>query len=261
MIRSLWTAASGMAAQKLNMDVIANNLANVNTSGFKKSRSDFVDLLYQNLRAPGAETSDGGEIPTGIQIGMGTKPVSVQKIFTQGDYTRTGNELDVAIEGKGFFKIISNGEELYTRGGSFKLDSEGYIVTSDGDRLDPEFSIPAETANLTIDAGGTLVAMAADGSTELATAQLTLHTFPNPAGLLSIGGNKFRTTGSSGDPIEGNPGVDGMGTLAQGYLEMSNVDVVEEMVNMIAGQRAYEISSKSIKAADEMMQMANNIKR
>jgi flagellar basal-body rod protein FlgG len=261
MIRSLWTAASGMAAQKLNMDVIANNLANVNTSGFKKSRADFEDLLYQNLKSPGADTSSGGQIPTGIQVGMGTRPVSVQKIFSQGDYVQTENQLDLAIEGKGFFKILSNGEEMYMRSGAFKLDSEGYLVTSQGDRLQPEITIPSNTVNFTVDPGGSLVALAADGQTVTASGQLTLYSFSNPSGLLSIGGNKFRTTASSGDPVEGNPGVDGMGTVAQGYLEMSNVDVVEEMVNMISGQRAYEIASKSIKAADEMMQMANNIKR
>jgi flagellar basal-body rod protein FlgG len=249
-----------MAAQKLTMDVIANNLANVNTSGFKKSRADFEDLLYQNLRAPGAATADGGEIPTGIQVGMGAKPVAVQKVFSQGDYVQTNNELDIAIEGKGFFKILSNGEEVYMRSGAFKMDSEGYICTSDGDRLQPEFSIPPETVTFSIDSGGNMVAMGPDGI-EVATAQVTLHSFLNPSGLLSIGGNRFLTSQASGDPVEGNPGVDGMGTLAQGYLEMSNVDVVEEMVSMIAGQRAYEASSKTIKAADEMLQMANNIRR
>jgi flagellar basal-body rod protein FlgG len=249
-----------MAAQKLNMDVIANNLANVNTVGFKKSRADFVDLLYQNLRSPGAATSSGGEVPTGIQVGMGTKPVSVQKILSQGDYVQTKNDLDFAIEGEGFFKILSNGEELYMRAGAFKMDSEGYIVTSEGERLQPEFSIPQETVNFTVDPGGNMVALGPDG-TELASAQLTLHSFPNPAGLLSVGGNRFRPSDASGDPVEGNPGLDGMGTISQGYLEMSNVDVVEEMVNMIVGQRAYEVASKSIKAADEMLQMANNIKR
>jgi len=249
MIRSLWTAASGMAAQKLNMDVIANNLANVNTSGFKKSRADFEDLLYQNLKSPGADTSSGGEIPTGIQVGMGTRPVSVQKVFSQGDYVQTKNDLDIAIEGKGFFKILSNGEEMYMRSGSFKTDSEGYIVTSNGDRLQPEFSIPSNTVTFTIDAGGHMEGLADDGQTVTASTQLTIHSFTNPAGLLSIGGNKFRNTDASGDAVEGNPGVDGMGTVAQGYLEMSNVDVVEEMVNMIAGQRAYEIASKSIKAS------------
>jgi flagellar basal-body rod protein FlgG len=249
-----------MAAQRLNMDVIANNLANVNTGGFKKSRADFEDLLYQNMRAPGAATASGGEVPTGIQIGMGTKPVSVQKIFTQGDYAETKNELDLAIEGKGFFKILSTGEEVYMRSGAFKVDSEGYICTSNGDRLQPEFAIPPDTTSFTVDSGGNMVCLGPDGS-QLASSQLSLHSFPNPSGLLSIGGNRFLPTQASGDPVEGNPGVDGMGTIAQGYLEMSNVDVVEEMVNMIAGQRAYEVSSKSIKAADEMLQMANNIRR
>lgn len=260
MIRSLWTAASGMAAQKLNLDVIANNLANVNTAGFKKSRSDFQDLLYQNLRSPGAATAGGGQVPTGIQIGMGTRPVSVQKVFSQGDYVQTKNDLDMAIEGKGFFKVLSNGDEVYMRSGAFKVDSEGYICTSDGDRLQPEFAIPSGTANITIDSGGNIVAMGADG-TELGSTQLTLYSFANPSGLLSIGGNRYIPSAASGDPVEGTPGVDGMGTIAQGYLEMSNVDVVEEMVNMITGQRAYEICSKSIKAADEMMQLTNNIRR
>lgn len=259
MIRSLWTAASGMAAQDLNMDVIANNLANVNTAGFKKSRADFEDLLYQNMKAPGAETSSGGEIPTGIQIGMGTRPASVQKIFTQGNYTQTGNKLDLAIEGNGFFKVLSNGEEVYMRSGDFKLDSEGYLVTPDGDRLQPEFSVPSNAASVTIGSGGKIDAIEADGSTVAASGQINLYTFTNPSGLLSLGGNKFLPTAASGDPIEGNPGVDGMGTIAQGYLEMSNVDVVQEMVNMIASQRAYEVSSKSIKSADEMMQMADNL--
>jgi flagellar basal-body rod protein FlgG len=260
MLRSLWTAASGMSAQKLNMDIIANNLANVNTSGFKKSRADFEDLLYQNLKSPGAETSSGGQIPTGIQVGMGTRPVSVQKIFSQGDYEQTNSDYDIAIEGKGFFKILSNGEEMYVRSGSFKLDSEGYLVTSNGDRLQPEISIPSNTSTFSIDAGGNMVGLASDGATVTASGQLTLYSFTNPSGLLSVGSNKFRTTAASGDPVEGNPGVDGMGTVSQGYLEMSNVDVVEEMVNMISSQRAYEIASKSIKAADDMMQIANNIR-
>jgi flagellar basal-body rod protein FlgG len=192
---------------------------------------------------------------------MGTRPVSVQKIFSQGDYVQTGNQLDLAIEGKGFFKILSNGEEMYMRSGAFKMDSEGYLVTSQGDRLQPELAVPSNTVNFTIDPGGSIVGIASDGQTVTTSGQLTLYSFSNPSGLLTIGGNRFRNTAASGDPVEGNPGVDGMGTVAQGFLEMSNVDVVEEMVNMISGQRAYEIASKSIKAADEMMQMANNIKR
>lgn len=260
MLRSLWTAASGMAAQKAKMDVIANNLANVNTSGFKKSRIDFEDLLYQNLKSPGAETSSGGKIPTGIQVGMGTREVSTQKIYTQGDYESTGNPNDLAIEGNGFFKIISNGSEYYTRSGSFKRDSEGYLVTSNGDKLQPEIAIPSNTSSVTIDSGGNLTGLASDGSTVTVTGKLTLYNFANPAGLLSMGGNKLSKTDASGEPIEGTPGVDGLGTISQGYLESSNVDVVEEMVNMIASQRAYEIASKSIKAADDMMQVANNIR-
>jgi flagellar basal-body rod protein FlgG len=260
MLRSLWTAASGMSAQKLNMDIIANNLANVNTSGFKKSRADFEDLLYQNLKSPGADTSSGGKIPTGIQVGMGTRPVSVQKMFSQGDYTQTNNQNDLAIEGSGFFKILNNGTEYYTRSGSFKRDSEGYLVTSNGDRLQPEISIPSNTASVTIDSGGNLTGLASDGSTVTVNGKLTLYNFVNPAGLLSVGGNKFSKTSASGEPVEGTPGVDGLGTVSQGYLEMSNVDVVEEMVNMISSQRAYEVASKSIKAADDMMQIANNIR-
>ena len=260
MLRSLWTAASGMGAQKLKIDVIANNLANVSTAGFKKSRTDFADLLYQNMRSPGASTASGAEVPTGIQIGMGTRPVSVQKVFSQGDYIQTGNEFDLAIEGKGFFKVISSDQEVYIRSGNFKIDSEGYICTPDGDRLQPEFSIPSDAVHFTVQADGKMAAVAADGS-ELASAQLTLYSFPNPAGLLSLGGNKFIPSEASGDPIEAEPGVDGMGTIAQGYLEMSNVDVVEEMVNMITSQRAYEASSKSIKTSDEMLQMANNLVR
>jgi flagellar basal-body rod protein FlgG len=261
MIRSLWTAASGMSAQKLNMDVIAQNLANVNTSGFKKSRADFEDLLYQNMKSPGADTSSGGQIPTGIQIGMGTRPVSVQKIFSQGDFQQTGNQTDMAIEGNGFFKVISNGEEVYTRAGSFKLDNEGYLVTSQGDRLQPEMAIPSTAVTFTIDKGGTLAAMEEDGNTVVATGQITIYNFVNPSGLKSLGGNNYSPTPASGEAVEGNPGTDGLGTIVQGSLEISNVDVVEEMVNMIACQRAYEISSKSIKSADDMMQMANNIKR
>ena len=260
MLRSLWTAASGMSAQKLNMDIIANNLANVNTSGFKKSRADFEDLLYQNLKSPGAETSSGGQIPTGIQIGMGTRNVSVQKIFTQGDYQQTNSEYDLAIEGKGFFKVLSNGDEVYIRSGSFKLDSEGYLVTSNGDRLQPEISIPSNTATFTVSSDGNMVGLASDGQTVTVSGQLSIYSFTNPSGLLSIGGNKYRVTEASGDPVEGTPGVDGLGTISQGYLEMSNVDVVEEMVNMISSQRAYEVASKSIQAADDMMRIANNIR-
>ncbi|MBW1666476.1 MAG: flagellar basal-body rod protein FlgG [Deltaproteobacteria bacterium] len=260
MLRGLWSAASGMAAQKLTIDVISNNLANVNTVGFKKSRSDFQDLMYQTLKQAGSVTESGAQIPTGIQIGMGTMPVGVQKMFTQGDFKQTENELDLAIEGKGFFKVLSNGEEFYTRAGNFKLDSDGNICTPNGDRLQPEMTVPQGTVSINIDKTGTVTVFDSSGTgTSLGT--IEIYTFPNPSGLFSLGHNLYRPTDASGDPISGTAGSDGVGTIAQGFLEMSNVDVVEEMVSMIMAQRAYEINSKAIQTADSMMQMANNVKR
>jgi flagellar basal-body rod protein FlgG len=260
MLRGLWSAATGMAAQKMTIDVIANNLANVNTAGFKKSRCDFQDLMYQTMSQAGSTTATGGQIPSGIQCGMGSMPVSVQKIFLQGDFTETKNELDVAIEGKGFFKVISNDEEVYTRAGNFKLDTDGNIVTPGGDKLQPEMSIPADTVSVHIDKYGTVTVFdPAEQGTSLG--QVELYGFPNPAGLYSMGHNLYRVTDASGEAISGTPGSEGFGTLAQGFLEMSNVDVVAEMVSMIMAQRAYEINSKAIQTADNMMQLANNIKR
>ncbi len=260
MMRALWSGASGMNSMQLNLDVVANNLANVNTTGFKRSRADFEDLLYQIVRMPGTERADGTQVPTGMEIGMGSKPAAVEKIFTQGDYENTGNELDWAIEGKGFFKVVSNGEELYTRAGAFKLDRDGFIVTSEGDRLQPEFSVPQGTVKIDIDPYGLLVASDKDGNA-LAQVQLTIYNFPNPAGLSSIGRNLYRPTQASGDPIEGNPGTEDFGTIAQGFLEQSNVDVVKEMVTMITTQRAYEFNSKAVQTADDMLQVASNLKR
>ena len=261
MLKGLWTAATGMAAQQLNVDIIANNLANVNTAGFKRSRSDFQDLMYQTLRLPGAMTAAGTQVPTGIQVGMGSKPMGVQKLFSQGDYKQTGNELDLAIEGKGFFKVLSNDEEVYTRAGNFKIDSEGYICTPSGDRLQPEITIDPTAVTISIDSGGRLVVWGPDTETPLAEEDISLYSFPNPAGLYSMGRNLYRPTAASGEATEGTPGLDGLGTISQGYLEMSNVNVVEEMVGMIIAQRAYEVNSKAIQAADNMLQMANNIKR
>lgn len=260
MLRGLWSAAAGMNSMQLNLDVIANNLANVNTVGFKKSRADFEDLLYQTTRAAGIDRGDGTQVPTGIQLGMGSKPAAVQKIFTQGDYLNTGNELDWAIEGRGFFRVISNGEEVYTRAGSFKLDREGFIVTSNGDRLQPEFSVPQGTVRISIDSYGVLSALDASGNV-LASTQLTIVDFVNPAGLLSIGRNLYRATPASGEPIEGNPGTENFGTIVQGFLEQSNVDVVREMVDMIITQRAYELNAKTIQTSDDMLGIAANLKR
>jgi flagellar basal-body rod protein FlgG len=260
MLRGLWSAASGMSAQKLTIDVISNNLANVNTAGFKKSRADFQDLMYQTMAEAGSTTASGGQIPTGIQIGMGTMPVGVHKMFAQGDFKSTENELDLAIEGKGFFKVINNDEEVYTRAGNFKLDADGYIVTVNGDKLQPEMTIPSDTISIKIDKTGIVTAFnpASEGT---AVGTIELYNFPNPAGLYSMGQNLLRATDASGDPIAGTPGSDGLGTIGQGFVELSNVDVVEEMVSMIMAQRAYEITSKAIQTADNMMQLANNIKR
>ena len=260
MLRGLWSAASGMAAQKLNIDVIANNLANVNTAGFKKSRTDFQDLMYQTVNQAGSETSTGEQIPVGIQVGMGTMPVGVHKVFMQGDFQETKNELDLAIEGRGFFKVLSNEEELYTRSGNFKLDADRNIVTPNGDKLQPEMSIPINTVSIKIDADGTVTAFDPQGAgASLGTVEL--YSFPNPAGLFSRGHNLYRPTDASGEAVAGVAGTDGMGTIVQGFVEVSNVDVVQEMVSMIMAQRAYEINSKAIKTADEMMSIVNNISR
>ena len=262
MLRSLWTAASGMEAQTLKIDVISNNLANVNTAGFKKSRADFQDLLYQTISVAGASSSSATEIPTGIQVGQGTRPVAVQKIFTQGDYQNTANELDVAIEGDGFFQIVQpSGDTAYTRSGAFKLDSEGRIVTSDGFFLEPEISVPTDTVAISIGTDGTVSVLQAGDTQASEIGTIEIARFVNPAGLHSIGRNLYLPTLASGDAINGTAGEDGFGTIAQGYLEMSNVSVVDEMVNMIVAQRAYEINSKAITTSDEMLQMANNLKR
>ncbi|NPB08780.1 MAG: flagellar basal-body rod protein FlgG [Thermodesulfobacteria bacterium] len=260
MIRSLWTGATGMQAQQLKLDVIAHNLANVNTAGFKKSRVDFEDLLYQKLKLAGALNAEGNQVPVGMEIGLGVRPVAVSKVFSQGEYEQTNKELDLAIEGRGFFKVLVNGEELYTRAGHFKVDRDGYVVTPNGARLQPEFTVPNGTVRIEVTQDGLMTALDANG-TALAQVQLLLYDFPNPAGLYAIGRNLYRASDAAGDVIEGQPGREGFGTIAQGYLEMSNVDVVEEMVQMIVTQRAYEANSKTIQTADNMLEMANNVKR
>ncbi len=260
MIRGLWTAASGMAAQQMNTDVVSNNLANANTTGFKKSRANFQDLMYQTQLIAGATTPGGGQVPTGIQVGMGVKPSGVQKLFTQGDYVQTGNDLDFSIEGEGFFKVLHGDEELYTRAGNFTLDSEGYITTNAGDRLQPEIAVPQEAVLITLQSNGQLTVHGASDEI-LATEQINLYSFVNPAGMYAVGQNLLRPTEGSGDPIEGTPGLEGFGTVSNQSLELSNVSVVDEMVSMIVGQRAYEANSKSVQTADSMLQTANNLKR
>lgn len=262
MIRSLWTAATGMQAQELNIDVIANNLANVNTSGFKKSRAEFQDLLYESMRPAGAASSADTTIPTGIQLGHGTRASAVQKIFTQGDFENSQNELDWAIEGDGFFQIeLPNGDTSYSRCGEFKLDADGRIVNADGFPLVPQLTIPTDTISITVGMDGTVSVIQAGDSTPSEIGTLQLARFVNAAGLRSLGKNLFVPTEGSGDEIIGTPGEDGLGSIAQGFLEMSNVSVVDEMVSMITAQRAYETNSKVIQTSDEMLQMANNLKR
>ena len=260
MLRSLYSARTGMIGQQLQLDTISNNLANVNTAGFKKSRAQFEDLFYQQIRAAGTQNAGGGQVPAGIQIGLGVRPTSVQKIFTQGSFTQTGNELDWAIEGSGFFRVIHNEEEAYTRAGTFSRDSEGYIVTQNGDRLQPEFAIPAGTASIAIDSTGLLTALDANQQI-LASTQVTLFDFINPGGLKALGGNLFVATEASGDPVESQPGLNGMGTIAQRFLETSNVDITEEMVNMIITQRAFEVNSKAVQTADRLLEIGNTLVR
>ena len=262
MMRSLWTAATGMVAQQLNIDVISNNLANVNTTGFKKGRAEFEDLIYQNLRIAGSITGTGGDqrIPTGIQVGLGVRPTTVHKFFSQGDYQNTSNPLDMAIEGDGFFQVLVNGEPAYTRAGAFKLNQDGTVVTANGYILQPEFTVPPETKNVVVTENGHIAALDAAGQ-ELAAADIPLYTFINPAGLEAKGRNLYNPSEASGEAQEGVPGEENVGTIAQGFLEMSNVEVVDEMVNMIVGQRAYEVNSKAIQTSDSMLQIAVQLKR
>jgi flagellar basal-body rod protein FlgG len=262
MLRSLYSAASGMEALQLNIDNIANNLANVNTTGFKQRRTQFQDLIYQNLVAPGSSASSSTEVPTGLQIGLGTRAVSNEIIFLQGDYVETQNELDLVIEGRGFFQVrLPNGEIAYTRGGAFHLDREGNLVTSSGDPIEPQITIPREATKISIALDGTISVELPNQTDMQEAGRIELTTFSNPAGLNSIGRNLYRQTTASGDPVTGNAGENGMGTLRQGYLEQSNVNIVREMVNLIVSQRAYESSSKIIRAADQMYQQVNSMVR
>jgi flagellar basal-body rod protein FlgG len=260
--KALRTAATGMRAQQLHVDTIANNLANVNTTGFKKNKVEFQDLLYQTIRPAGTATTEGTEAPTELQVGCGAKPVATTRMYTQGDVVATGNSLDLAIEGDGFFQILlADGTTAYTRDGSLKLSSEGRIVTSDGYFLQPDITLPQETQSISISRDGIVSVITADSSEPQEIGQIELTRFINPSGLKSIGRNLSQITPASGEPITGTPDQEGFGGLAQGYLESSNVDVVEEMVNMIVAQRAYEINSKTIKTVDDMLSLVNGLKR
>ncbi len=262
MMRGLWSAASGMAAQQTNIDVIANNLANVNTTGFKSARADFQDVLYQTVQSAGVTSSSGTQVPTGVQVGLGTRCAAVQKMYTTGDLKQTGNPLDLAIEGDGFFQVLTqDGTTAYTRDGSLKVDGTGRLCTSDGDLIQPEISIPAEATSVSIAKDGTVAAILPGQTQPQQLGQLQLAKFLNPAGLSSAGHDLLTPTAASGEAVTGTPGLKGFGAIDQGTLEMSNVKIIDEMVNMIVAQRAYEVNSKAIQASDEMLQMANNLRR
>jgi flagellar basal-body rod protein FlgG len=262
MIRALFTAATGMIAQQMNVDTISNNLANVNTTGFKKSRIHFQDLIYETLKPAGTETAAGQIIPEGIQIGHGVRPASVAKLFTPGSFIQTGNPLDMAIEGDGFFQIqMPDGSTTYTRDGSFKIDANGQLVTADGYLLDPAITVPNDYVQIVVGSDGVVSALTPDGVAQnLGTLQMVR--FVNPAGLdARLGRNLLMETEASGAPLPGQPGLDGIGRVEQGFLENSNVQVVEEIINLIIAQRAYEANSSVIRSSDEMLQTANGIRR
>jgi len=262
MIKAMRTAASGMSSQQMNVDNIANNLANVNTSGFKRSKLEFQDVLYQNYRQAGVASSLGTEVPVGLSIGYGTRPAATVREFSTGDLSLTTNPLDVAIEGDGFFQVrMPDGSTGYTRDGALKLSAEGQIVTSDGYFLLPEITIPDNATAISIGQDGVIEVQQFGQDDPSQVGQLELARFVNPAGLAAIGRNILIQTGASGDPITDIPSQNGIGRVNQGYLEMSNVQVVDEMVNMIVAQRAYEMNSKAIQTADDMSQIANNLKR
>jgi flagellar basal-body rod protein FlgG len=263
MIRALYTAASGMNAQQANIDTIANNLANVNTSGFKKSRMEFQDLVYQTLTAAGSETSTAADqAPVGLEVGLGTRPIATSRNFATGNLRATNAPLDLAIEGQGFFQVnLPSGEIGYTRAGSLHLSADGQLVTSDGYQLTPGITIPKDSTSVTVSKDGIVSVTISGQSATQQVGTIELASFQNNAGLRAIGGNLFLESTASGSPTTGVPGTEGMGTLAQGFLEDSNVSVVEEMVNMILGQRAYEANSKVVRTADEMLAQVNNLVR
>ncbi|HKW96632.1 MAG TPA: flagellar basal-body rod protein FlgG [Bryobacteraceae bacterium] len=263
MIRALYSAASGMTAQQLNVDNIANNLANANTTGYKMRRAQFQDLLYQNMVQPGTSAGQQTVVPTGLQVGLGTRTSSNEIIFTQGSFVQSDNPLDLVIQGKGFFQVRRpSGDLAYTRAGGFHLDRDGNIVTSDGDPIEPQITLPPDAQNISIATDGT-VSYSQPGQTAAQLGgQIQLANFANPAGLNSIGRNLYLPTDASGDPTVGNPGgQEGLGTLLQGYTEQSNVSVVEEFINLILAQRGYEANTKVVQAANEMYQQINNLNR
>jgi len=263
MIRSLFTASTGMIAQQLNIDTIAHNLANVNTTGFKKSRVNFQDLIYETIKPAGAETAAGTTIPEGIQVGHGVRPSSIAKLFTQGAAIQTGNPFDLRIEGEGFFQVtLPDGRTAYTRDGAFKVNAEGEVLTADGYLMEPAINIPDDAEVVSIGPDGTVSVIQPGNDAAVNVGNIQIVRFANPAGLdARLGRNLLLENDASGPPTVATPGLDGLGSLSQGFLENSNVQVVEEILQMIIAQRAYEANSKVIQTADEMLQTANNVRR
>jgi flagellar basal-body rod protein FlgG len=262
MIRAMNSAASGMEAQQLMIDNISNNLANVNTTGYKKSRTEFQDLIYQTLKSAGASETGLDTSASGIQVGHGARTIATSKDYSQGEPIGTQNPLDLTISGTGFFQVIMpDGSVAYTRDGSFKLSADGTLVTSDGYPVEPEITLPTDTSSISIDSEGVVSVILIGDSEPQEVGQIELARFMNPVGLSSLGQNLSKPTAASGDAMVGSPGSEGFGTILQGYLEGSNVEVIEEMVNMIVAQRAYEINSKAIRTAEDMLAIATNLKR
>ena len=263
MIRALYSAASGMTAQQLNVDNIAHNLANANTTGYKMRRAQFQDLMYQTVVQPGSAAGQQTTVPTGLQVGLGTRTSSNEIIFTQGSFSQTDNPLDLVIQGKGFFQIrMPSGELAYSRAGAFHLDKDGSVVTQDGNPLEPQITLPSAAQQISIAQDGTVSYTVPGQSAAQQAGQIQLATFVNPAGLNSVGGNLYLATEASGDATVGTPGgQEGLGSIMQGYTEQSNVSVVEEFINLIVAQRGYEANSKVVKAADDMYQQVNNLTR
>jgi len=260
MIRSLYTAATGMLAQQTEIDVVSNNIANVNTIGYKKQRAEFADLFYQTMEYAGTSTSSTTESPTGISVGLGVRPVAVTKIFTQGNFKETHNNLDLAIQGDGFFQIqLPDGRIGYTRDGAFKLDANGDLVTSEGYKLIPNITLPPDTVQVSIGTDGTVSILEAGQTQMQQIGQIQIAKFINPAGLHSLGSNLYINTSASGSPIVGTPGQNGLGQIRQGFLEMSNVQLVNQMTDLITAQRAYDAASKAIVTSDQMLRTVNNL--
>lgn len=259
MTSALWNSKTGLDAQQMRMTVISNNLANANTTGFKRDRAVFEDLIYQNIRQPGAQSSQDTQLPTGLQLGTGVRVVATEKLFTQGNVSQTDAPLDVAVQGRGFFEIqLPDGTTAYTRDGSFTLDSQGQIVNSSGYALQPAISIPPNVLSITIGVDGTVSTIASGDTSPTQVGNIQLVDFVNETGLQPRGENLYLETASSGSPTPGTPGQNGLGTIIQGSLETSNVNVVEELVNMIETQRTYEVNSRAIETADSMLQYVNN---